>query len=91
MATAAADPLFPVPQVAIATVAAGNRSLPAAGRGGPPVGPGQAPPGGDGSDRVLPGLSGPCLSLVGPSQQFLRALNGSVGDAPNRKSKGTQE
>ena len=35
MATAAADPLFPVPQVALATVAAGIRSLPAAERGGP--------------------------------------------------------
>ena len=35
MATAAADPLFPVPQVAIATAAAGNRSLPAPVQGGP--------------------------------------------------------
>ena len=55
------------------------------------MGPGQAPPGGGGSDRVVLGLSDPCVSLVGPSQQFLRDLNGSVGHAPNRKRTGTQE
>ena len=49
------------------------------------------PTGGDGSDRPPPRIPGPCGSLVGPSQQFLRALNGSVGDAPNRKRTGTQE
>ena len=36
------------------------------------------PTGGDGSDRSPPRIAGPCASLVGPSQQFLRALNGSV-------------
>ncbi len=29
--------------------------------------------------------------FLGPSQQFLRALNGSVGQDPNCKRKGTQE
>ena len=49
------------------------------------------PTGGDGSDRSPPRIAGPCASLVGPSQQFLRALNGSVGEDPNCKRIGTQE
>ena len=36
-------------------------------------------------------IPGPCASLVGLSQQFLRALNGSVGEDPNCKRMGTQE
>ena len=53
-------------------------------------GPGQAP-GADGSDRFPPRPFEPCSSLVGPSQQFLHALNGSVGTDPHRKRTGTQE
>ena len=49
------------------------------------------PAGGDGSDRPVPWPCEPCGSLVGPSQQFLCALNGSVGTDPHRKRTGTQE
>ena len=49
------------------------------------------PPGADGSDRFPPRPFEPCSSLVGPSQQFLHALNGSVGTDPHRKRTGTQE
>ena len=38
-----------------------------------------------------PWSSAPFVSLVGPSQPFLRTLNGSVGNAPNRKRTGEQE
>ena len=55
-----------------------------------PLQSGEAP-GGDGPDRLYIGLTAPLPSLVGPSQQFLRYLNGSVGAAPNRKRLGTQE
>ena len=70
MVATASDSLSPVPQVAIATAAAGNRSLPAPAQGGPT--------GGDGPDRLFLGLPDPYLSLVGLSQQFLRDLNGSA-------------
>ena len=49
------------------------------------------PAGSDGSDRLPPRPCGPSCSLVGPSQQFLCALNGSVGTDPHRKRTGTQE
>ncbi len=90
MATTASDPLSPVPQVAQATAAAASRSLPAQCREAP-GGAWPGPAGGDGSDRAPLGFPDPCWSLVGPSQQFLRALDGSVGEAPNRKRIGTQE
>ena len=90
LASRTSDPLSSVPQVAQATAAAGNRSLPSAVRGGGrrglanPLRPRRAGPSG-------PRTEGPCGSLVGPPHPFLRDLNGSVGTDPNRKRTGTQE
>ena len=90
MAAAASDPLSPVPQVAQATAAAGSRSLPASAQGGPRRGLAR-PRRGRRVGPFNPRISDPYFSLVGPSQPFLRDLNGSVGYAPNRKRTGTQE
>ena len=78
MVATTSAPLSLVPQVAPATAAAGSRFLPAQWRGR------RAGP-------LPPRISDPYRSLVGPSQRFLRALNGSVGQDPNCKRKGTQE
>ena len=77
MVATASDSLSPVPQVAIATAAAGNRSLPAPAQGGPRWGLAR-PHRGRRAGPFHPRISDPYLSLVGLSQQFLRDLNGSA-------------
>ena len=82
--------LVGLPQVAQATAAAGLGSLPSPAGGGR-LGGLARPPRRRRVGPFSPRISGPCGSLVGPSQQFLRDLNGSVGVAPYRKRTGTQE
>ncbi len=82
--------LVGLPQVAQATAAAGLGSLPSPAGGGR-LGGLARPPRRRRVGPFPPRISGPCGSLVGPSHQFLRDLNGSVGVAPYRKRTGTQE
>ena len=90
MVATTSAPLSLVPQVAPATAAAGSRFLPAQWRGGPRWGLAR-PHRGRRAGPLPPRISDPYRSLVGPSQRFLCALNGSVGQDPNCKRKGTQE
>ena len=82
MAATISIPLPRVPLGAQTTAAAGTGSLPHLSVGRSPVGPSQSPPAGDGSDRTDLGFPDPAISLVGPSPQFLRGLNGSMGARP---------
>ena len=90
MAATTSDFLSLAPQVAQATAAAGSKSLPPPAGGGCPGGLAR-PPGQRRAGPFVPRIAGPTRSLVGPSRQFLRDLNGSVGVDPNLKRTGTQE
>ena len=90
MVATASDSLSPVPQVAIATAAAGNRSLPAPAQGGPRWGLAR-PHRGRRAGPSIPRVTRPVLKLGRPVAAIPARPERKRGSDPHRKRIGTQE